>query len=506
MTADGFSHEPVMVDDIVAVFAPVPEGTLLDATLGGGGHAEALLDRCPQLSVLGLDRDEQALVAAKDRLHRFGQRVTTVHSRFDRLAEVMADSGIDHLSGALFDLGVSSPQLDRAERGFSYRNEGPLDMRMDGRRGQSAADVVNGYSETQLAHVLREYGDERFAGRIARAIVAARPISTTTELAAIVSAAIPAATRRTGGHPAKRTFQALRIEVNSELEQLPAALDQAIDATVPDRPGRRVDVSLRRGPTRQATLHRSLHGFVHVSAGVALRLRSRRCRPPGPRSAYAVGGAGRAQPARPVRSAACGREARDVAVSALPMRRIDAPRRRPPGSRQARTEQLGRFGRRRLRRPMQRRDGYAGVAEAVAELEQIAELRVVPRRRLAANFAALALVLLGVLMLSAVVLHTRLAERQRQIDQLEQQVEVQHELFDILRQQRAVLRSPTRLASESARLGMFAPPDSNFVAVDPWALAQIIATTGTAGSLDGLLVDGDALDQVMRVRAAVSGQ
>ncbi len=155
---------------------------------------------------------------------------------------------------------------------------------------------------------------------------------------------------------------------------------------------------------------------------------------------------------------------------------------------------------------MQRRDGYAGVAEAVAELEQIAELRVVPRRRLAANFAALALVLLGVLMLSAVVLHTRLAERQRQIDQLEQQVEVQHELFDILRQQRAVLRSPTRLASESARLGMFAPPDSNFVAVDPWALAQIIAATGTAGSLDGLLVDGDALDQVMRVRAAVSGQ
>jgi cell division protein FtsB len=151
---------------------------------------------------------------------------------------------------------------------------------------------------------------------------------------------------------------------------------------------------------------------------------------------------------------------------------------------------------------MQRRDGYAGVAEAVAELEQIAELRVVPRRRLAANFAALALVLLGVLMLSAVVLHTRLAERQRQIDQLEQQVEVQHELFDILRQQRAVLRSPTRLASESARLGMFAPPDSNFVAVDPWTLAQIIAATGTAGSLDGLLVDGDALDQVMRVRAA----
>jgi 16S rRNA (cytosine1402-N4)-methyltransferase len=149
------------------------------------------------------------------------------------LAEVVADSGVEPLSGALFDLGVSSPQLDHAERGFSYRNEGPLDMRMDRRQGQSADDVVNGYDETTLARVIREYGDERFAGRIARAIVAARPIATTTELAAVVTAAIPAATRRTGGHPAKRTFQALRIEVNSELEQLPRALDQAIDATGP---------------------------------------------------------------------------------------------------------------------------------------------------------------------------------------------------------------------------------------------------------------------------------
>ncbi len=156
-----------------------------------------------------------------------------MHSRFDRLADVIADAGVDRLSGALFDLGVSSPQLDQAERGFSYRNEGPLDMRMDPGAGLSAADVVNGYDEVALARVIREYGDERFAGRIARAIVAARPITTTTELAAIVSAAIPAATRRTGGHPAKRTFQALRIEVNSELEQLPGALDQAIDATTP---------------------------------------------------------------------------------------------------------------------------------------------------------------------------------------------------------------------------------------------------------------------------------
>jgi 16S rRNA (cytosine1402-N4)-methyltransferase len=222
-----------MVDEIVEVFRPVPAGTLLDATLGGGGHAEALLDRCPQLSVLGVDRDEQAVDAARRRLRRFGRRVTTVRSRFDRLDEVMAGEGIDSLSGALFDLGVSSPQLDRAERGFSYRTEGPLDMRMDRTEGITAADVVNGYDEAQLATIIRTYGDERFAARIAARIVAARPISTTAELAAIVTAAIPAATRRRGGHPAKRTFQALRIEVNSELAQLPGALDRALDATVP---------------------------------------------------------------------------------------------------------------------------------------------------------------------------------------------------------------------------------------------------------------------------------
>ena len=254
-----FAHEPVMVDEIVTVFGTVPPGTVLDATLGGGGHAEALLDRCPHLSVLGLDRDEQAIDAARQRLRRFGKRVTTVHSRFDRLIEVLADSGIDSLAGALFDLGVSSPQLDHAERGFSYRNEGPLDMRMDPRRGPSAADVVNGYDEADLARVIRDYGDERFARRIARAIVAARPITTTTELAAIVTAAIPAATRRTGGHPAKRTFQALRIEVNSELDQLPGVARPGDRRDRSARPGCRADLPLRRGPARQAALRRGRH-------------------------------------------------------------------------------------------------------------------------------------------------------------------------------------------------------------------------------------------------------
>ena len=231
--SNAFAHEPVMVDEIVAVFATVPPGTVLDATIGGGGHAAAILDEYPALSVLGIDRDDQALAATGERLARFGDRVTTAHGRFDGIRDVMREHDIDSLSGALFDLGVSSPQLDRAARGFSYRDDGPLDMRMDRTQPWAASDVVNGYEPDELTRLIRRYGDERFASRIAKAIVAARPIETTTELAAVVSAAIPAAARRTGGHPAKRTFQAIRIEVNAELDVLPDAIDQAIDATVP---------------------------------------------------------------------------------------------------------------------------------------------------------------------------------------------------------------------------------------------------------------------------------
>jgi 16S rRNA (cytosine1402-N4)-methyltransferase len=243
-----FAHEPVMVDEIVAVFADVPAGTVLDATLGGGGHSAALLAHYPEMSILGIDRDEQALAAASNRLEPFGDRITTAHSRFDGIGDVMRTHDIEQLSGALFDLGVSSPQLDQGDRGFSYRNEGPIDMRMDRTQPWSAADVVNGYEEAELTRIIRRYGDERFANRIARAIVSARPIETTAELAGIVSAAIPAAARRTGGHPAKRTFQAIRIEVNNELEVLPDALDQAIEATVPQ--GRIAVLSYHSGEDR----------------------------------------------------------------------------------------------------------------------------------------------------------------------------------------------------------------------------------------------------------------
>jgi 16S rRNA (cytosine1402-N4)-methyltransferase len=227
-----FHHVPVMADRIVEIFRPVPGGVLVDATVGGGGHARLLLEARPDLTLVGIDRDPVALAAAADTLAPFGGRVTLRHARFGDLDAVMTDVK-PPVSGVLFDLGVSSPQLDRAERGFSYRSDGPLDMRMDPTERWTAADVVNGYSEVELVRVLQEHGDERYAIRIAAAIVANRPIETTAQLAAVVRDAIPAPARRRGGHPAKRTFQAVRIEVNRELEQLPGAIDAAIDATAP---------------------------------------------------------------------------------------------------------------------------------------------------------------------------------------------------------------------------------------------------------------------------------
>ena len=250
MTGAGpeFHHLPVMVHEIGELFGTVPAGFVLDATLGGGGHSAHLLERWPHLSILGIDRDERALAAAQQRLAGFGDRVKVYRTRFDGLRHAMEALHIDHLSGALFDLGVSSPQLDVAERGFSYRNDAPLDMRMDQSQPWSASDVVNGYPAAQLAKVLQQYGDERFAKRIANAIVAARPIESTTQLAEVVVSAIPAPARRTGGHPAKRTFQAIRIEVNGELEALPTALDAAIDRTVPG--GRIAVLSYHSGEDR----------------------------------------------------------------------------------------------------------------------------------------------------------------------------------------------------------------------------------------------------------------
>ena len=245
-----FDHVPVMRQEIVDAMGPTPPGVVLDATLGAGGHSEAFLEARDDVRVLGLDRDQDALDFAARRLAPYGDRVMTHRCRFDQLRDAMDTNDVDGITGALFDLGVSSPQLDRPERGFSYRHDGPLDMRMDADAPWSADDVVNGYAEAELAKVIHRYGDERFARRIAAAIVAARPIESTTRLAEVITTAIPAPARRTGGHPAKRTFQAIRIEVNGELDALPEALDQAIDALVPG--GRLAVLSYHSGEDRIA--------------------------------------------------------------------------------------------------------------------------------------------------------------------------------------------------------------------------------------------------------------
>jgi len=243
-----FRHRPVLAGEVVALFRPVPAGWLVDATLGGAGHARLLLEARPDCRLLGIDRDPVALAAAAEVLAPFGERVRLVHARFDALGTIMSELELSPVSGVLFDLGVSSPQLDRPERGFSYRHDGPLDMRMDPTEAWTAGDVVNGYSEGELVRVLRDHGDERFAERIARAIVTARPIESTAELAAIVRDAIPAPARRRGGHPAKRTFQAVRIEVNQELTVLPAALDDAVEVVQPG--GRVVAIAYHSGEDR----------------------------------------------------------------------------------------------------------------------------------------------------------------------------------------------------------------------------------------------------------------
>ncbi len=245
-----FMHVPVMVDEVVALLAGVPAGVVLDATLGGAGHADALLRAAPQVQLVGLDQDPAALVAAAARLAGWGDRVRIRRARFDGLVAALAEVGVTELAGALFDLGVSSPQLDRPERGFSYRSSGPLDMRMDPDGSQSADDVVNGWTARDLATLFSANGEGRFARRIATAVVAARPLRTTAELADVVRDAIPAPARRRGGHPAKRVFQALRIAVNDELDILPGALDDAMHLLVPG--GRCVVLAYHSGEDRIA--------------------------------------------------------------------------------------------------------------------------------------------------------------------------------------------------------------------------------------------------------------
>jgi 16S rRNA (cytosine1402-N4)-methyltransferase len=246
MAQGSHGHIPVLLDRCVELLTPAltrqhadGEGAvLIDATLGAGGHAERFLTELPGLRLIGLDRDPDALWIAGERLAQFGDRVMLVRTRYDGIEGVLAETGYwtSQVHGILFDLGVSSMQLDRTARGFSYSADAPLDMRMDPDAELTAAEVLNTYDERTLTRVLREFGEERFAGRIAAQIVrrrAQRPFATTGELVELLYQAIPAPARRTGGHPAKRTFQALRIVVNGELDSLRAALPAALGALAP---------------------------------------------------------------------------------------------------------------------------------------------------------------------------------------------------------------------------------------------------------------------------------
>ena len=254
-----FAHEPVMVDEVVALFEPVPAGVVVDGTAGAGGHAAALLDAHRHLGVLALDRDPDAVAAATERLERYGRRAVVRRATFDRMADLVAEATSvpsswpespatsPTIAGVLLDLGVSSPQLDRAERGFSYRHSAPLDMRMDPTGGPSAADLLQNATVDELAALFAANGEGRFARRIARAVVEARPLTTTGELADVVARAVPAPARRRG-HPARRVFQALRIAVNDELAQLACTLPVAIGLLAPG--GRMVVISYHSGEDR----------------------------------------------------------------------------------------------------------------------------------------------------------------------------------------------------------------------------------------------------------------
>ena len=235
---DDFLHQPVMVAEVTDLLAAVPTGLVVDATVGGGGHSRALLTARPDLRLLGIDRDPVAVAAAGAALEPFGERVRIVQGGFEHVSEIVGSSDIvgnEGIVAILFDLGVSSPQLDRPVRGFSYwADAAPLDMRMDSAQTLTAATVVNDYSEADLAALIARNGEERYARRIAAEIAAARPLETTGDLVAAIKRGIPAAARRRGGHPARRTFQAIRMEVNRELPNLESGLEESVHLLKPE--------------------------------------------------------------------------------------------------------------------------------------------------------------------------------------------------------------------------------------------------------------------------------
>jgi 16S rRNA (cytosine1402-N4)-methyltransferase len=278
------THVPVMVDRIVDLLLPALSGEparYVDGTLGLAGHAEAVLTACPNARLIGIDRDPEALDLARTRLAPFGDRVELFHATYHELAEVLAEAGVARVQAVCLDLGLSSLQIDRTERGFAYSVDAPLDMRMNPEQDLTAADIVNTWPAGDLARILREYAEERFASRISDAIVSARsvePFTRSARLVEVIAGAIPMAARNSGGHPAKRTFQALRIAVNAELASLAGVLPAALDALAPG--GRLAVLAYHSGEDRlvkrafaAATTDRVPAGVPAVPVGYAARFR-----------------------------------------------------------------------------------------------------------------------------------------------------------------------------------------------------------------------------------------
>lgn len=232
-----FEHKSVLLEETIDSLNIKPDGIYVDGTLGGGGHALAVCKRLGEYGkIIGIDQDADAIGAATDRLKGYKDKVVIVRSNYENIGTVLQDLGIRKVDGICLDLGVSSYQLDTADRGFTYREDAPLDMRMDQRKDETAADIVNGYSEFDLYRIIRDYGEDKFAKNIAKHIVRAReecPIETTGQLIEVIKAAIPMKVRAVGGHPAKKTFQAIRIELNHELEVLNNSIDTMIDLLNP---------------------------------------------------------------------------------------------------------------------------------------------------------------------------------------------------------------------------------------------------------------------------------
>ena len=456
----GFSHQPVMLAEVLEAFSPLAPGFVLDATVGGGGHARALLGAFPHLSVVGLDQDEDALVAAAEALAPFAGRYRLERARFDRLGAVLDNLGpaAQPLVGALFDLGVSSPQLDRPERGFSYRYDAPLDMRMDRSAPLTAAELVNSNTPAQLARLFAQHGEERFAGRIASAIVAARPLSSTVQLADVVAGAVPAAVRRRG-HPAKRVFQALRVAVNSELEVLPVAIDAALERVAAG--GRVVVLSYHSGEDRlvkERFLNAATGGCTcppglpcACGAVGTVRLLNRGARKPSPAE---VASNPRAESARFPRCRGIGGKG--------PMS--------PAGPR------LGATAAEEVAVPLVQGRGAAAAPGQVPEptapgRQQPSQphLQLVPRQgRLWANRRQLLIGLViaagAAMCLALVALHVLMAENQFGMDRLQQQVTAQQSVYEKLRLEVAELEAPARIIGlAEGRLGMAQPASVTYL-------------------------------------------